>query len=91
MTQVDVTHNRVKHSQIQGAGRILAIMYNLFHYYCKTSDIRLTLLGNIVVDHSDVVGAVFILDLIPDFNGLDKDNCKMRQETFKVWDLVHLY
>ena len=33
---------------------------------------------------------IFILDLIPGFNGLDKDNCKTGQETFKVWDLVPL-
>ena len=33
---------------------------------------------------------IFIVILIPGFNGLDKDNCKTRQETFKVWYLVHL-
>ena len=31
-----------------------------------------------------------ILDLTPGFNGLDKDSCKTRWETFKFWDLVHL-
>ena len=31
---------------------------------------------------------IFIIHLIPDFNGLSKDKCKTRQETFKVWDLV---
>ena len=60
----------------------------------KTSNIRHTLLGNKIVDHSDVVGAcsnyIFIFDLIPDLNGLGKDNSKARQETFKVWDLVRL-
>ena len=29
------------------------------------------------------------LDLTPGFNGLGKDNCKTRRETFKFWDLVH--
>ena len=33
---------------------------------------------------------IFILDLTPAFNGLGKDNDKMRQETFKFRDLVHL-
>ena len=33
---------------------------------------------------------IFILELTPDFNGFGKDNCKMRQETFKFWGLVHL-
>ena len=75
--------------------------------YCQTSNISHTLVGNKVqkivgnkvVDHSDVVGAlsvgaapnyIFILDLTPGCNGLSKDNCKMKGETFKFWDLVHL-
>ena len=33
---------------------------------------------------------IFIIDLTLSFNGLDKDNCKARWETFKFWDLVHL-
>ena len=33
---------------------------------------------------------ISILDLIHDFNGLDKDNCETRQETFKIWDLERL-
>ena len=68
--------------------------------YRQVSNIRHTLVGNKIVDHSDVVGAsiacrrcsnyIFILDLTPGFIGLDKDNCKMRRETFKFGDLVHL-
>ena len=59
----------------------------------QTSNIRCTLDGNEIVDHSDVVGAspfdaaptqyIFILDLAAGFNGLGKDNCKSRQETLK--------
>ena len=33
---------------------------------------------------------IFILNLIPGFNGLGKDNYKMRQEAFKFGDLVRL-
>ena len=33
---------------------------------------------------------IFILDLVPVFNGLGKDNCKMRQDKFKIWDLAQL-
>ena len=33
---------------------------------------------------------IFIINLTPDFNGLGKDTYKMRQETFKFWDLVHV-
>ena len=33
---------------------------------------------------------IFILDLIPGFNELDKHISKTRQETCKVWDLVQL-
>ena len=75
----------------------------IFCYYRKTLhnvDIRHTTVGNKNVDHSDVVGAlpvdavpttsIFILDLTPGFNGLGKDSCKMRRETFQYWDLVWL-
>ena len=33
---------------------------------------------------------IFILNWTPGFNGLGKDNYKMRHEAFKFWDLVHL-
>ena len=33
---------------------------------------------------------IFILDKTPGFNGLGKDNCNMRRDTFMFWDLVHL-
>ena len=47
------------------------------------SNIRRTLVGNKIVDY-------FVLDWTPGFNKLHKDNCKIRQETFKFWDLVRL-
>ena len=31
-----------------------------------------------------------LVDLTPGFNGLGKDNCKTRQETFLGWDLLQL-
>ena len=52
--------------------------------YRQVSNIRRTLAGNTIVDHSDV----FILDLIHDINSLGKGNCKMRRETLKFWVLV---
>ena len=33
---------------------------------------------------------IFILDLTHGFNWLGKDNCKIRRETFKFWDLMFL-
>ena len=33
---------------------------------------------------------ISILDLTPGFNGLSKDNCKTRRETFQLGDLVLL-
>ena len=33
---------------------------------------------------------IFILNLTPGFNGLGKDNCKTRQETFMFWDWMGL-
>ena len=64
----------------------------------KTSNISRILVGNKIVDNSDVVGAsallqlhmIFSLNLTPGFNGLGKDHCKRRQETFKFWYLVRL-
>ena len=71
----------------------------------KTSRLRVTGLceGNLMVttgflpqDHSDLFGPsptpnyIFILDLTPSFNGLGKDNCKKRRETFKFGSLVCL-
>ena len=65
--------------------------------YRQTSNIERTLIGNKIVDYSNVIGAsrvwrcyncILILDLTPGFNG--KDNCKMRWETFKFWDWVRL-
>ena len=67
--------------------------------YRQTSNIRHTLVGNKIVDDSDVVGGspistapinIFILDLTPGFNGLRKDNCKMSRGIFKFWHLVCL-
>ena len=52
-----------------------------------------TLVGNKIVDNSDVVGAArvgAILNLTPGFNGLSKDNCKMIQETFELCVLLWL-
>ena len=74
-------------------------------HWAQTSNISHTLVGNKIIDHSDVVGAVptswsitclscsnyiLILDLTPGFNGLGKDNCKARWEKCKFWDLVSL-
>ena len=33
---------------------------------------------------------IFILNLTPGFNILRKDNCKLKREAFKFWDLVRL-
>ena len=67
-------------------------------YYRKTSYISRTLVGNKIVDNSDVVGAspvgaaptTPILNLTPGFNGLIEDNCKRIQERFKFSNLVRL-
>ena len=61
--------------------------------YRQTSNTSRILVGNKFVAQADVVGAspasdIFILELTPASNGLDKDNSKTRRETFKLWDLV---
>ena len=79
--------------------RLTAKKCRLMEMYRKTSNISRTLVGNKIVDNSDVVGASPVgaapttssfLTLTPGFNGLGKDHCKRRQETFKFWDLVRL-
>ena len=61
--------------------------FNSYHPH-PTGQIFATI-SQTIVDHSDVVGAspvgnyIFILDVAPGFNGLDKDNCKMRREIFQ--------
>ena len=73
--------------------------YNVCYDYLQVSNISCTLVGNKIVNHSDVVGAspvsaapttIFILDITSGFTGLGKDNCKTRRETFKFGDLVPL-
>ena len=63
--------------------------------YHKTSYIRHTLVANKIGDHLDIAcrrcsNYIFILNLIPGLIGMSKDNCKARQEMFKVLDTVHL-
>ena len=66
---------------------------NAFFSYPQICNIRPRLVGNIMVDHADIVGAspvgiapttyTSILNLTPGLNGLGKDNYKTRRETFK--------
>ena len=84
----------------------LAIFFSNGKYICgfiyliyrQTSNTRRTLVGIIIVDNSEVVGAAPVgaasttssLYLTLGFNGLGKDNCKTRWETFKLWNSVRL-
>ena len=66
--------------------------------YRKLSNISRTLVGNKIVDHSDVVGAspvgaaptTSFFNLTPGFSGLGKDNSMTRRETFMFWEWVRL-
>ena len=64
-----------------------------------TSNIRRTLVGNKIVDHSDVVGASpvgaapttsLFSTLTSGFKGFSKDSRKAVRESFKCWGLVRL-
>ena len=76
----------------------LYISWNVWLQYSATVDIRCTLVGNKIVDYTccwstacrRCFNYIFIHDLTPGFNGLGKDNCKKRWETFRFWDLVWL-
>ena len=67
--------------------------------YHKTSNIRRTLIGNKIVDHSDVVGAAPV-GAAPTTSSFStwqlasrqfgKDSRKTVRESFKCWDLVRL-
>ena len=70
-------------------------IWNRLSYYRQVSNIRGTLVGNKIFDHSDVAcrrysNYIFILDLTPGFTGLGEDNCTTRRETSKFGDLVRL-
>ena len=78
---------------------VLVCVYSRKWNYRQVSNIRRILVGNVIVDHSDVVGASPVgaapttssfFDLTPGLKGLGKDNCKTRRETFNFGDLVHL-
>ena len=69
------------------------VMFVSGNIYRQIFNISGTLVGNKCVDRSDVhvagaspVGDIFILDWTRGFNGLGKDSCKMRRETFKFWN-----
>ena len=64
---------------------------NLNH--CPTSNISCTLVDNKIIDHSDgqqrrSALLQYIFNLKSGFNGLGKDKCKTRWETFEFWNLV---
>ena len=67
--------------------------------YRQTSNLSRNLVGNKLVDHWDVVGTtvcrccsnyIFIIDLTPDFRGLDNDNCKSTRKSVQFCDFVQL-
>ena len=71
----------------------VGVFHKVRKEYRKVSNISRTLVGNKIVDHSDVVGAspaLLQLHLYSQLNGLGKDNCKTRRETFRFWDCVLL-
>ena len=69
-------------------------------WYCQTTKIEHTLVGDTIVDHSDVIGASSVGAALatssfstwtPAFNELgSKENCKTRREAFKLCDLLRL-
>ena len=71
-----------KHSEGHVALTIKLVPTQVMETTRQSSNIRCALVGNKIVDHSDVVGAalcsnyIFILDLILGFNIFPKGNCK---------------
>ena len=58
--------------------------------YHKTSNISCTSVGNKIVACWHCSNYIFIVDLTPGFNGLGKDQCQTRWETFKFCNLVQI-
>ena len=63
--------------------------------YLQTSNIRRIVVGNNIVDHSDVVGAspigsALATSSFSTYHTASEDWAKTRWETFKFWDLVRL-
>ena len=58
--------------------------------YPKNSNISRTLVGNRIVNNSDVVGESPV-SAAATTSSLGKDNCKMRQEAFKFWGFCVTY
>ena len=88
-TNVDLSSARFSDDHLRAVSDTSAVSHKT---YCQTFDIRCTLVGNKIVDHSDVVGATPVGTVLttPGFIRLGKDNCKTRRETFKFWNFVHL-
>ena len=74
MGQITATRNLVAIKVVRHAGQ-----WNCWSLRCSWS---------IACRHCS--NYIFIVNLTPGFNRLHKDNCKMRWETFKFWDLVWL-
>ena len=84
----------IKSPQLFGVIKAFVKWY-LAVLFCFISRAHYIILSDKIVDHSNVAcprcsNYIFIIDLTPGFNGLGKDKCKTRRETFKFWDSVWL-
>ena len=68
-----------KYRQVSNIRRTLVVLLNCWSLRCSWS-----------IACRRCSNYIFILHLTFGFNILHKDNCKLRRETFKFWDLVRL-
>ena len=103
-TPISLPLMKIQNSGMITLKRIISVGHSVLFFviecvwqYRKTyNDIGHTVIGNKLVDYSDVIGAspvgadpaIFILDSTFGFIGSGKDNGKTRQETFQFWYLV---
>ena len=87
--QIDILHLATRVPGVQAVGvSHSAVLVHFMENYLQISNISRTLVGNDIVAHSDVVGAMPVgATTTLSFSWLDKDNCNTRRETFKFWDL----
>ena len=91
-------YTRMKRTSLLEEGHMEVFWVRPMLDYRKSSNISRTLIGNIIVGSSDVVGAspvgLLQLHLHSQLNiwlqWISRNHCTRIQETFKLWDLVRL-
>ena len=86
-------HEKIKYTGINAHHMVNFVLQSVTNpgcNYCQTSDISYTLGDKILQTCQCCSICIFYLNFTPGFNGLGKNYCKTRSETFKFLDLMCL-